>query len=199
MTQNINLDSIFKATVFAACKHEGQVRKDQRHSPYVTHPIMVANAIWEVGGVKDSLTLISAILHDVIEDTKTTATELKQSFGEAVLNIVLEVSDDKTLKKMERKRLQVLHAQDLSQPAKIIKLADKLTNCKDILHSPPEKWTLERRQEYIQWAADVVHKLRGTNLSLEDAFDKLLSDAEHQLGYTIQPFETISNRPWAPI
>jgi len=198
MTQNIPLDKILESIVFAACKHENQVRKDQCHSPYVTHPIMVAKAVWEVGGVDDSPTLIAAILHDVIEDTVTKNRELQQIFGEDVLKIVLEVSDDKSLDRMERKRLQVEHAQDLSEPAKIIKLADKLTNCKDILHSPPKDWTLERRREYIQWAADVVHNLRGTNLSLENAFDELIPNAEQQLDFTIQPYETISNRPWAP-
>jgi len=95
--------------------------------------------------VEDDLTLISAILHDTLEDTDTTENEIKEHFGEDALQVVLEVSDDKTQGKMERKRQQVIHAPHLSEAAKLIKLSDKLVNCRDILQSPPKNWTLSRR------------------------------------------------------
>lgn len=198
MTPSPELNQILEAVIFAAIKHQGQVRKDESSSPYVTHPLMVAQTLWEVGGVRDKHTLIAAILHDTLEDTKTTSEEVSECFGEEVLAIVLEVTDDKSLEKMERKRLQVIHAPDLSKAAKIIKLGDKLVNCLDILYSPPKDWSLERRREYIQWGADVVAKIRGVNPALETAFDAMLREAEELLDYSVQPFHSVNQRPWGP-
>jgi guanosine-3',5'-bis(diphosphate) 3'-pyrophosphohydrolase len=191
-------EKILEAAIFAAERHQGQVRKDQRRSPYVTHPLTVAKTLVEIGGVRDTPTLVAAILHDTIEDTPTTKNDLRERFGEAVLGIIMEVTDDKRLPKMERKRLQVVHAPALSLPARLVKFGDKLVNCRDILHSPPKGWDLTRRREYIQWAADVLAQVRGTNAPLEDAFTAMLAEAEAELDFKIQPFDTIQERPWAP-
>ncbi len=196
--QTPDLTKIFKACNFAANKHNDHIRKDEQGSPYVTHPLQVAQVIWQIGGITNTNILVAAILHDTIEDTKTRDAEIIESFGNTVLEIVREVSDDKSLEKSERKRLQVVHAPDKTYPARIIKWGDKLVNCCDILNSPPKDWTLERRRNYIQWAADVLFIIRGTNPALEAAFDKMLTEAEIQLDYSIQPFETIHLRPWAP-
>lgn len=193
-----DLNLIFKAILFAIDKHEGQIRKDAERSPYITHPLLVAQALLEIGDVQDPPTLIAAILHDTLEDTKTTEVEIRKAFGEEILQIVLEVTDDKSLEKMARKRLQVVHAPSISNKAKVIKLSDKLVNCRDILNSPPEDWPMERRREYIQWAADVVENLRNINTPLELAFDQILSDAEESLDFKIKSYETINERPWAP-
>ncbi len=198
MTYTIKLEKILEAAIFAARKHQGQVRKDREESPYVTHPLAVAKVIYEVGGVDDLPILIAAILHDTIEDTDTTQAEVREIFGEEVLSFVLEVTDDKSLEKQERKRLQVVHAASLSHPAKIIKLADKLINCQDVLTSPPKDWSLERQRNYFQWGADVVDRIRGTNLPLEMAFDEILTQAEQALDFKIKPPDSISQRPWAP-
>jgi (p)ppGpp synthase/HD superfamily hydrolase len=192
------VEQLFNAAIFAAKKHQGQVRKDQRGSPYVTHPLIVAKTLWEIGGVRDSTTLVAAILHDTLEDTRTTPEEIQERFGGVVLAVVLEVTDDKSLEKIDRKRLQVVHAPELSLPAKLIKLGDKLTNCRDILESPPSDWPLQRRRHYIQWAADVIAKIRGVNPPLENAFDQMLIEAETQLQFSIQPFSSVDQRPWAP-
>lgn len=189
---------LFEAAIFAAEKHQGQVRKDQLGSPYITHPLTVIKVLWEVGGIRDRITLVAALLHDTLENTRTTREEIRERFGDDVLAIVLEVTDNKSLEKMERKRLQVLHAPELSLPAKLIKLADKLVNCRDVLESPPRDWPLQRRQQYIQWAADVIAKIRGANPPLENAFDLMLTEAEDRLQFSIQPFSTVNQRPWAP-
>lgn len=199
MNAELDLGRILEAAIFATQKHQGQVRKGEQGLPYITHPIAVAKAIWEIGGVKDNDILVAAILHDTIEDTQTTKNEIKERFGEEILTIVLEVTDDKKLEKLERKRLQVLHAATLSYPAKIIKLGDKLINCCDILLSPPNGWDLERRRDYIQWGADVVSRIRGTNQALEQAFDEMLVQAEGELAYKIEPFDSINDRPWGSI
>jgi guanosine-3',5'-bis(diphosphate) 3'-pyrophosphohydrolase len=193
-----NLDIIFKAITFAARKHQGQVRKDKRASPYITHPLAVAQEILTTGEVNNPTILIAAILHDTIEDTDTTPAEIQTEFGDEVLKIVLEVSDDKSLSKMHRKQLQVVSASQLSYAARIIKLADKITNCRDILDSPPQDWSQKRCQEYIQWAADVIAQFRGTNKKLENSFDELIDEAQTKLDFHVQPFTTIDERPWGP-
>lgn len=196
MPDGIQVNALLAAAIFAAEKHSGQVRKDQRGSPYITHPLTVAQILWEVGGIQNTEILSAAILHDTLEDTSTTRNELASRFGDFVLTIVLEVTDDKSLPKMERKRRQVLHAPELSHPARLVKLGDKLANCTDVLESPPNDWNLKRRQEYVQWAADVVSQIRGASAALEHAFDAVLIKAETELHYQIQPFETIHQRPW---
>lgn len=162
-----------KALVFAAQKHRDQRRKDPAHSPYINHLIEVTELLWRVGGVREPDVLIAAVLHDSIEDTRTAPHEIRDAFGQAVLDLVLEVSDDKSLPKAERKQLQVEHAPHKSQPAKQIKLADKICNVRDILLNPPPDWPPERCQEYLDWARRVVAGLRGASPALEAEFDRL--------------------------
>lgn len=198
MTQFLALDILLEAIIFATRKHQGQIRKDQEGSPYITHPLAVARAIWQIGGIKELKILVAAILHDTLEDTQTHQSEIEQQFGQEVLSIVLQVTDDKSLEKIDRKRRQVEHASHLTLDARIIKLADKLVNCQDILHSPPNGWSLKRRQDYVQWAADVVEHIRGTNTPLEAAFDLMLKKGEEVLDFKIKPYSSIDQRPWSP-
>jgi guanosine-3',5'-bis(diphosphate) 3'-pyrophosphohydrolase len=104
-----------------------------------------------VGKVEDFDVLIAAILHDTIEDTETTEEEITELFGETVCGYVLEVTDDKSLPKDERKQLQIEHAPHLSTGAKLIKLGDKISNITDVMNNPPAGWSIERRLEYINW------------------------------------------------
>jgi guanosine-3',5'-bis(diphosphate) 3'-pyrophosphohydrolase len=159
------------ALAFAADKHRNQRRKDAEASPYINHPIMLANILANEGGVDDGLVLSAAVLHDTIEDTQTSYDELAREFGGDVANVVLEVTDDKSLPKAERKQLQIEHAPQLSRAAKLVKLADKIANLRDVSDHPPASWPLERRREYFDWAKQVVDGLRGTHPKLEAAFD----------------------------
>jgi len=113
------------------------------------------------------------LLHDTIEDTKTTGTELRRLFGTKVAGIVAEVTDYKRLPKERRKELQIEHAGSLSQNAKQVKLADKICNLRDILASPPKDWSIERKRQYFDWAKKVIDQVRGTNSKLERRFDQL--------------------------
>src|SRR6185436_14890407 len=115
MEKSDTIAAILKALHFAADKHRDQRRKDEEASPYINHPIEVAEMLARVGGVTDLVTLQGAILHDTIEDTNTTPEELEVHFGREVRDVVLEVTDDKTLEKMERKRLQIEHAAHISE------------------------------------------------------------------------------------
>ena len=99
-----------------------------------------------------------------------------------VLALVLEVTDDKSLSKPTRKQLQIEHAPHKSEKAKLLKIADKINNIRDIIKSPPESWSLERRQEYLLWSEKVVAGLRGVSPKLEDQYDQLLMEGKQSLG-----------------
>ncbi len=172
-----NLNNLLHAASFAARKHTGQKRKGERGEPYINHPLEVANLIANVGGVEDLDILIAAVLHDTVEDCGVKREEIEELFGEKVAGFVMEVTDDKSLPKAERKRLQVEHAPHLSTGAKIVKLADKISNINDITNSPPADWSVERRLEYIEWGVSVAAGLRGVNGPLEEHFDKLVERA----------------------
>lgn len=162
---------VFKALAFAAHKHRDQRRKDARASPYINHPIALADVLRNEGRVKAAVVICAALLHDTLEDTETTPAELEREFGRRICGIVLEVTDDKKLSKRRRKRLQVEHAPHLSRAAKLVKLADKICNLRDVVDNPPRHWRRERRQRYFDWAKEVVDGLRGAHPRLERAFD----------------------------
>jgi guanosine-3',5'-bis(diphosphate) 3'-pyrophosphohydrolase len=166
---------------FSAQKHRDQRRKDRQASPYINHPIEVAFILATIGGVTDLTTLIAAILHDTIEDTATTPEELERRFGREVCLLVQEMTDDKRLPKAERKRLQVAHAKEASHRAKLIKLADKICNVRDVTHAPPADWSLERRSEYLDWTEQVVAGCRGASAELEAYYDRLLREGREAL------------------
>ena len=173
---------ILKAIRFSAEKHNDQRRKDSRSSPYINHPIQVAEMLWTVGGVRDVKLLLASILHDTIEDTDTSPDEIRMEFGEEVLALVLEVTDDKSLPKQVRKQRQVESAGHKTQNAKLLKLADKICNVQDLIHSPPRSWSLDRRREYLLWSENVVAGLRGANAKLENYYDNLLAKGKRMLG-----------------
>jgi guanosine-3',5'-bis(diphosphate) 3'-pyrophosphohydrolase len=167
------MKTLIAAVAFAAHKHRNQRRKDAEASPYINHPISLANVLANEGGIEDERTLVAAILHDTIEDTETTEQELTKEFGADVAGIVIEITDDKSLPKAERKRLQVVHASTISRRAKLVKLADKICNLRDVAGNPPADWPLKRRQEYFDWAKAVVDQLRGVHPGLEALFDNV--------------------------
>jgi len=159
------------ALAFAAHKHRDQRRKNVAASPYINHPIALAHVLVSEGGITEIPVLCAAILHDTVEDTQTTLAELEHCFGAKIAGIVHEVTDDKSLSKVRRKELQVEHAPHLSRGAKLVKLADKICNLRDVADDPPANWTHERRVEYCEWAKRVIDGLRGTHPVLEAVFD----------------------------
>jgi guanosine-3',5'-bis(diphosphate) 3'-pyrophosphohydrolase len=167
------LDLVLKAVEFAAHKHTDQRRKDAKASPYINHPIALAQILRVEGGVDDPAVIAAALLHDTVEDTDTSFQELRGQFGAEVADIVAEVTDTKWLQKGSRKRLQIIKASRATEGAKLVKLADKIANLRDIIASPPASWSLARKREYFDWAKQVVDQVRGTNLKLERRFDSL--------------------------
>ena len=176
-----DISLILTALEFAAVRHRKQFRKGADRSPYINHPIQVANLLANEAGEKDPVLIAAAILHDVVEDTvdgkkekKKLISQMRDVFGEDVLSVTLEVTDDKSLSKKQRKRLQIEHAPMLSVRAKKLKLADKIMNVRDITNNPPVAWTIRRTRKYLDWSEKVVTGLRGTHDNLEDIFDKTL-------------------------
>ncbi len=170
-TRGPDLTLLLRALAFAAHKHRHQRRKDAEASPYINHPIALAEVLTREGGVNDVDVLAAALLHDTIEDTQTTPEELEKAFGPAITSIVLEVTDNKMVKKQIRKKMQVEHAARASREAKLVKLADKICNLRDVAERPPATWDLARRREYFEWSKRVIDRLRGTHPGLEAAFD----------------------------
>ena len=162
---------VLHAALFAAHKHRDQRRKDEAASPYINHPLSLASVLAVEGGITDGATLCAALLHDTIEDTDTTGDEIEREFGPEVRRLVEQVTDDKALPKADRKRAQVDHAAHISDKAKLVKLADKICNVRDVASSPPTDWPLQRRQEYFDWAREVIDQLRGVSPRLEAVFD----------------------------
>ena len=165
------LSSILKAIDFAAKKHRDQRRKDKEATPYINHPIELAELLVNEGGITDIQVLVAAVLHDTIEDTETTYEELLDNFGKEIAQIVLEVTDNQALPKEERKRRQIQYASNSSEMAKLVKLADKVCNLRDISEHSPINWSLQRKRDYFDWAKAVVDEIRGTNQVLESLFD----------------------------
>ena len=166
------LSLLVRALAFAAGKHRDQRRKDPEASPYINHPIALADVLVNEAGVTDVEVIAAALLHDTMEDTETTAEELDQAFGSRIRSIVEEVTDDQTMKKQDRKRMQIVHAPHLSNQARLVKLSDKICNLRDIVVCPPQGWNLQRRQAYFDWSKKVIDGLRGANPVLEDIFDE---------------------------
>lgn len=163
---------LIDALAFAAHKHRDQRRKNVAASPYINHPIALAHVLVCDGKVEDLTVLCAAILHDTVEDTETTLSEIEARFGARIASVVGEVSDDTALPKARRKALQIEHAPHLSREAKLVKLADKICNARDVADDPPANWPSERRIEYFEWCKRVIDGLRGVHPLLEQKFDE---------------------------
>lgn len=173
MPTDLPQSRLIDALAFAAHKHRNQRRKDPEASPYINHPIALARVLSIEGGIDDADVLVAAVLHDTVEDTETTYEELCERFGVVVADLVMEVTDDRTLPKAERKAAQIEHAPHLTPRAKLIKLADKICNLRDVANSAPRGWPRQRQQDYFDWAKQVIDRVRGTHDVLESLFDSV--------------------------
>lgn len=170
MVHEQDMSALLRALLFAAEKHQSQRRKDSGGTPYINHPVQVAEIICRIGGVADLTTLMGALLHDTVEDTDATEDLIESLFGYNVAALVMEVTDDKSLPKAERKHYQIAHAEKLSARAALVKLADKICNIGDVIDNPPQGWTVQRRLEYLDWSERVVNNIPDKNSALESYY-----------------------------
>lgn len=170
---------VLKAADAAAHWRVNQRRKDAAQEPYINHLIEVASFVAEATEGKDPDLVIAALLHDAIEDQKIPRELIAEQFGEDVASLVFEVTDDKSLPKPERKRRQVETAPKKSPRAKLLKLADKVSNLKSVAASPPSHWPVQRRLDYVAWAKAVVAALGDdVDRSLQEQFARAAERAE---------------------
>lgn len=157
---------LLDALHFASTRHRGQTRRDADASPFVTHPIETAWLLARVGHVHDPTTLVSALLHDVLEDTPATPAEIEQKFGPAVRRLVEEVTDAPAASTAERRQRQVAGMANASPAARQIRLADKIANVRSL----PRHWSWLECEDYLQFAERVAARARGTNPHLDERF-----------------------------
>ncbi len=170
-TELTAVQDVLKAACFAAEKHSAQKRKGAAAEPYVNHVLEVAGLVSMALAQADTNLVIAALLHDTVEDTGVTKDELATRFSADVAELVAEMTDDKSLDKAERKRLQIAHAHKKSIRAQVIKLADKISNLRSILNSPPADWDRKRKEEYFAWAKQVVDGFTAPNPILKAEFE----------------------------
>ncbi len=176
-----NLTVLTKAVSFAAAKHTLQKRKGDAGEPYFNHLAEVASLVAAATNGEDGNLIAAAYLHDTIEDTDTTYEDLELAFTTDIANLVREMTDDKSLPKEERKRLQIQNALKHTKRCQILKAADKISNLRSLAASPPTDWSTDRRSGYIRWAIEVVEQLKGNNSWLDERF----ADAVKAAGDTI--------------
>jgi len=168
---------ITRAASFAAHRHVEQRRKGVAREPYINHLAEVADLLCSATDGQDAPLVAAGFLHDTLEDTETEYEELLAIFGQDVAVLVAEVTDDKSLPKAERKRLQIVNAAKKSERARLLKIADKTSNLRALAASPPADWDIARVSEYIEWAEQVVIHCRGINEKLDRVFDASVVDA----------------------
>ena len=173
----VELMQFARAADYAARRHIAQRRKGERGEPYINHLTEVTALLAEATDGADPVLLLGGLLHDVVEDTDATIEDLSEHFGTEVADLVAEVTDDKSLPQAERKRLQIETVARKSQRAKLLKIADKTSNLRSLVASPPMEWTGQRLADYVDWAARVVDACRGLNTALDAAFDTAYAQA----------------------
>jgi len=179
---NNDLVKLSQAADYAARQHIAQRRKGDRAEPYVNHVVEVAAMLAEATDGSDAVLVMGGLLHDTLEDTDATYADLVERFGTDVAGLVQEVTDDKSLPKQVRKRLQVETTPHKSTRAKLLKIADKTSNLRGLVESPPTGWTAERLRDYVVWAEQVVRSCRGLKAKLEARFDAAYETARRHFG-----------------
>lgn len=171
-----DLSLVLKAAFFAGEKHKDQRRRDADETPYINHPLEVAFILIDEGGISDAATLAAALLHDTIEDTNTTREELSLIFGREVSNLVVELTDLKSTLPAEKKQRELDHAHHLSEKAKLVKLADKTANIRDLATMPPANWDTQRKADYFEFALEIAKITSSASPLLMEAF---MRDYQH--------------------
>jgi (p)ppGpp synthase/HD superfamily hydrolase len=173
--------TVLKAADAAARWHVHQRRKGAAKEPYINHLLEVASLVAEATEGKDPNLVVAALLHDAIEDCEVPHELIADAFGTDVADLVMEVTDDKTLPKELRKKIQIETAHQKTHRAKILKLADKTSNLRTFVTSPAADWSVRQKIEYIEFARKVVAGLGDVNDYLEKRLKEAVRAAEQSL------------------
>jgi guanosine-3',5'-bis(diphosphate) 3'-pyrophosphohydrolase len=169
---------VSKAAEFAAHRHKGETRKARPDEPYVNHLAEVANILAEITDGADAELVAAGWLHDTVEDGLATRAELVAEFGDRIAALVDEVTDDMSLPQPRRRQKQVEDASHKSPGAKLIKIADKISNVRARIHAEPTAAQRSDLADYTNWAEQVVAGCRGVNAALDMKFDETISAAK---------------------
>lgn len=180
---------VIDALGYAAEQHRDQRSKGAEATPYINHPLTLLRILSVEGGIDDPEVPVAAALHDVIEDCsgrqqehrEQHCSEIRECFGADMLALVDTLTDDKALPTPQRKRQQVAHAAHIPQQAKLVKLADKTANLRDIARCPPQHWEPERVAAYFDWAQSVAVRMHGTHMALEALFVNALAEKPRRI------------------
>jgi (p)ppGpp synthase/HD superfamily hydrolase len=172
---------ISEAAELAARRHNGMARKGRGNEPYINHLAEVANLLAAATGGTDAELVAAGWLHDTIEDTKTRRQELAEKFSGRVASLVVEVTDDMTLPKDQRRQKQIVDAPHKSASAKLIKIADKISNIRARILPDPSQAERDDLIDYVDWAEKVVAGCRGGNALLDRTFDETVKLARSTL------------------
>lgn len=180
------------AASYAAKCHRNQTRKNKQRDPYINHPLSVASFLCNAG-IEDEEILCAAVLHDVVEDTDGSLQHIEDTFGEGVALMVSQVTDDKSLKKSDIKRAQLLKVKDPSftMGAAVIKLADKYDNLSNLKEDPPTTWSPETIKGYTYWSFAVVNSLKGVSTVIDELFKPLFEKLEVDVNISPQDLQVI--------
>lgn len=169
-----NRQQIIKVRKFAREAHKdiiiNTVSGDAR--PHIEHLQEVADIVWASGG--SELEIISAWLHDSVEDTSVTMEDIKKEFGTSVMEIVHGLTDPKELKGLsnaERKPKQAERVRHESDSVKRIKIADQISNIRFVTTDPKPEWSLEGNKNYIIGAKLIADECKGISVVLDTLFD----------------------------
>lgn len=168
-----NLSPVFEALVYAGRVHNGQRRRDAPGSPHLKHVMQVVSLLFGAG-IRDPQILTAAAVHDVLRDTEVQVEELQEKFGAEVTGIVAELSADSVLSRVDRQVELPLRVREFSDPAQLIKLAEKISNLRDLAEDAPIGWSRQRRRDYFDWAEGVTRPLRGASSKLDSELDEAL-------------------------
>ena len=163
----------------ASTWHVDEKHKDGK-APFINHLIEVAALVTIATAGRDSVLASAAFLHDTIEKANIEPMQIRDAFGEEICALVLEVTDASGLSKEERRRRQVETAAQKSPRAKMLKLADKISNLRALARDGEDQ---EDARAYADWAETVAKELRGTNRWLEEQFDNALAMLRRRIGH----------------
>ena len=153
-----------EAVLYSIHKHATQTRRDG--SPYIAHPLRVAESLRSIGGIEDMDVILAAVMHDLIEDTDCEWANIASRFGERVANLVAILSGDMRLPKLERRQGVLDQIRTAPDEAKAVRLADRLDNLTDM-----KGFSESRRQEYIRDSWKTLEACRDSNAALEKALE----------------------------
>jgi guanosine-3',5'-bis(diphosphate) 3'-pyrophosphohydrolase len=169
---------VSEAAELAARRHNGMARKGRGNEPYINHLAEVANLLATATEGADPELVAAGWLHDTVEDTETTRDELAQTFSERVASLVVEVTDDMSLPKPQRRQKQIEDAPHKSPGARMIKIADKISNIRARIVPDPSSDERADLADYAAWAEKVVAGCRGVNPILDAKFDEAVKAAK---------------------